>query len=73
MKLYINERSGNAYKPRFLLTLLNVRYETVAIDLAKREPKQPQYLTLNPRGQVPVLEDGARRNPDSNADRGRLP
>lgn len=60
MRLYINERSGNAYKPRFLLTLLHVPYETVAIDLAKREQKQPQYLTLNPRGQVPVLEDDGK-------------
>lgn len=60
MKLYVNERSGNAYKPRLLLTLLNVPHETVAIDLSKREQKQPQYLTLNPRGQVPVLEDGGK-------------
>lgn len=58
MKLYVNERSGNAYKPRLLLTLLNVPFEKVAIDLAKREQKEPQYLKLNPRGQVPVLEDG---------------
>lgn len=58
MKLYLSERSGNAYKPRLLLALLNVPFEKVALDLAKREQKAPQYLKLNPRGQVPVLEDG---------------
>ena len=58
MKIYTNERSGNAYKPRLLLTLLDVPFDTVAIDLAKREQKEPRYLKLNPRGQVPVLEDG---------------
>ena len=60
MKLYLSERSGNAYKPRLLLALLNIPYEKVAVDLAKREQKAPQYLELNPRGQVPVLEDGDR-------------
>jgi glutathione S-transferase len=60
MKLHLSERSGNAYKPRLLLALLNVPFEKVAIDLAKREQKAPQYLKLNPRGQVPVLEDDGR-------------
>jgi glutathione S-transferase len=57
VKLYINERSGNSYKPRLLLSMLGVPYETVAIDLAKREQKRPEYLKVNPRGQVPALED----------------
>lgn len=57
MKLYVNERSGNSYKPRLLLSMLGVPCETVAVDLAKREQKRPDYLKLNPRGQVPALED----------------
>jgi glutathione S-transferase len=60
MKLYLSERSGNAYKPRLLLALLNVPFEKAAVDLGKREQKAPPYLKLNPRGQVPVLEDGGR-------------
>ena len=67
MKLYINERSGNAYKPRLLLSLLGVPYERVAVDLAKREQKQPRFLELNPRGQVPVLEDEGQVFWDSTA------
>lgn len=67
MKLYMAERSGNAYKARLLLSLLKIPYEKIAIDLAKREHKQPEYLKLNPRGQVPVLEDDGRVIWDSTA------
>ena len=57
MKFYGAAVSGNAYKVRILLALLRVPHETIAIDLAKREHKTPEYLRLNPRGEVPVLED----------------
>jgi len=57
VKLYVNERSGNSYKPRLFLAMLGVPHETVAVDLARREQKRPDYLKLNPRGQVPALED----------------
>lgn len=67
MKLYLNERSGNAYKPRLLLALLGIDYEKVVVDLARREQKEPSYLKLNPRGQVPVLEDAGRVFWDSTA------
>jgi len=60
MKLYMTERSGNAYKPRLLLAMLNVPYEKVLLDFAKKEQKQEPFLKLNPRGQVPVLEDRGR-------------
>lgn len=67
MKLYMAERSGNAYKVRLLLSLLDIPYEKVVIDLSRREQKQPAYLKLSPRGQVPVLEDGGRVIWDSTA------
>ena len=57
MKLYLLPPSGNAYKVRILLSLLNVPYEKVVVDGSKKEQKQPAYLKLNPRGEVPVLED----------------
>lgn len=67
MKLYLAERSGNAYKARLLLSLLNIPYEKVAINLAGLERKQPEFLKLNPRGQVPVLDDDGRVIWDSTA------
>lgn len=67
MKVYINERSGNSYKPLLMLSMLGLPYETVAIDLAKREQKRPEYLKINPRGLVPALEDGGTVIWDSTA------
>ena len=58
IKLYGHEMSGNSYKPRLLLELLNIEYEWVKVDLMKGEHKSPEYLELNPFGQVPLLIDG---------------
>jgi len=57
MKLYIAAVSGNSYKPRILLALLNVPYETVMIDLGRQQQKEGWYRKVNPRGEVPALED----------------
>jgi glutathione S-transferase len=67
MKLYITERSGNAYKARLLLSMLGVPYEKVLVDLARGEHREPPFRRLNPRGQVPVLEDEGRVYWDSTA------
>jgi len=67
VKLYMTERSGNAYKARLLLSMLGVPYEPVPVDLAHGEHRQPPFLRLNPRGQVPVLEDEGRVYWDSTA------
>jgi glutathione S-transferase len=58
MKFYCAKASGNAYKVRILLELLRVPHEKVLLDFAKREQKNPEFLRLNPRGEVPVIEDG---------------
>ena len=57
MKLYNTLNSGNAYKVRILLSLLKVPYEKVVVDTKNKAHKQPPFLKLNPRGEVPVLED----------------
>ena len=59
MKVYIGASSGNSYKVRILLGLLEVPCEIVVLNRGanKREHKEPAYLALNPRGEVPVLED----------------
>ncbi|HEY9445770.1 MAG TPA: glutathione S-transferase family protein [Burkholderiales bacterium] len=67
MKLYMTESSGNAYKVRLLLGLLQVPYEKALVDFPGKAHKQPAFLKLNPRGQVPVLEDGGRVFWDSTA------
>lgn len=58
MKLYSHELSGNCHKVRLLLSLLKTDYELVPVDFIKGEHKSPQFLKLNPLGQVPVLING---------------
>ena len=67
IKLYGHEMSGNCYKPKLLLELLNIEYEWVKVDLMKDEQKSPQYLALNPFGQVPLLVDGDTKLADAQA------
>jgi len=56
--LYNMPLALNCYKVRLLLGLLNVPYERKPIDLLKGEHKTPEFLKLNPFGQLPVLTDG---------------
>ena len=67
MKLYMTDSSGNAYKPRLLLEMLKVPYEKVTVDTKNKEHKQAPYLAINPRGQLPALEDEGRVFWDSTA------
>ncbi|MDA8360836.1 MAG: glutathione S-transferase family protein [Gammaproteobacteria bacterium] len=67
MKLYDLERSGNCYKIRLLLSCLGLAYERVAVNIDKGEHKTDAFLRLNPRAQVPVLEDEGRVIWDSTA------
>lgn len=67
IKLYGHEMSGNSYKARLLLELLNLEYEWIRVDLLKGEHKSPEYLSLNPFGQVPLLVDGETTLADAQA------
>ena len=67
IKLYGHEMSGNSYKPRLFLELLNLEYEWKLVDLMKGEHKSPEYLALNPFGQVPLLIDGETKLADAQA------
>jgi glutathione S-transferase len=67
MKLYDVAQSGNCYKVRLMLSLLDLPYETHPVNMKQGENKQPEFLRLNPRGQVPVFEDGPIRMWDSTA------
>jgi glutathione S-transferase len=58
IKLYGYELSGNSYKVRLFLELLQLKYQWVKVDLKKGEHQTPEYLAINPFGQVPLLIDG---------------
>ncbi|HEN8801256.1 glutathione S-transferase [Pseudomonas sp. CM25] len=67
IKLYNFPKSGHAHRIELMLSLLNLPAELVFVDLAKGAHKQPDFLALNPFGQVPVIDDNGIVIADSNA------
>jgi len=60
MKLYFAP-GACSFVPHALLEATGQPFETQMVKLHKGEQKTPEYLAINPRGQVPVLEDGDAR------------
>src|SRR5213080_5130655 len=60
-KLYSMQRSGNSYKVRLALALLNAPYRAIEVDILRGESRTPEFLAKNPSGQVPLLEVGEGR------------
>jgi glutathione S-transferase len=60
--------SANSYKARLMLSLLGQSFRLVEINALAGENRTPDYLKLNPAGQVPILmlPDG-RSLPESGA------
>jgi glutathione S-transferase len=67
VKLYSLTLSGHAHRARLFLSLLGQPYETVEVDFAGGQNRSPDFLAINPFGQVPVLDDDGTIVPDSNA------
>ncbi len=55
-KLYSMQRSGNSYKVRLALALMDAPYQAIEIDILRGESRTPEFLAMNPSGQVPLLE-----------------
>ena len=56
--LYNMPLALNCYKVRLTLSLLKVPHQKHAIDLLKGEHQTPEFLKLNPFGQLPVVTEG---------------
>jgi glutathione S-transferase len=68
LRVFGDAQSGNCYKVQLLLRQLGRPFEWVPVDVLKGETQTPEFLALNPAGQVPLLRlpDG-RTLPESNA------
>ncbi len=47
----------NGYKISIALEELALPYKLIALDLAKREQKTPEFLAINPNGRIPAIVD----------------
>lgn len=67
ISLYEFKASGNCHKVRLMLSLLGLQYTSIVVDGASQAHKSPEFLGMNPFGQVPVLTDDALVLRDSQA------
>jgi glutathione S-transferase len=55
-RVYGTSTSGNCHKVRLAFDVLALPYRWHEIDIMKGESRTPEFLAMNPRGQVPVLQ-----------------
>jgi glutathione S-transferase len=62
LQLYNRERSGNCYKARLMLALLDLEYEKIVVNRVgkSRNILPPDFERLNPLRQLPVLVDDGK-------------
>jgi len=60
MKIYGDSISGNCLKVKWTADRLGLAQDWIETDIMKGESRTPEFLALNPAGQVPVvvLDDG---------------
>ena len=60
IRIFGDSKSGNCLKVKWVAEQLGLAFDWVEIDILKSESRTPQFLALNPAGQVPlvVLADG---------------
>ncbi|MBC7138237.1 MAG: glutathione S-transferase N-terminal domain-containing protein [Defluviimonas sp.] len=56
-KLYCFGESGNAYKAALTMTLAGIDWQPVFVDFFNGGARTPEFLAINPMGEVPVLID----------------
>lgn len=60
LRIFGDTKSGNCLKVKWAAQRLNLAFDWVEIDILKSQSRTPEFLALNPAGQVPlvVLDDG---------------
>ena len=58
MKIHGDIASGNCLKIKYTADLLGLAYEWIPVDIMKGESRTPEFLAMNPAGQVPVVDFG---------------
>ncbi|MFC2951684.1 glutathione S-transferase family protein [Marinicaulis aureus] len=60
LKIYGDSISGNCLKVKWTADLLGLKYDWIETSVLKSETRTPEFLKMNPAGQVPavILPDG---------------
>lgn len=60
MRIYGDSISGNCLKVKWVVNHLGLPYEWIETDIMRGESRTPEFLAMNPAGQVPavILDDG---------------
>jgi glutathione S-transferase len=67
-KVYGDIKSGNCYKIKLLMALLDIEHEWIPVNILAKETKSESFLAMNPNAKIPVLEiDGNVHLWESNA------
>lgn len=67
IRLHTTLLSGHGHRVKLFLSLLDLPFEVIELNMAAGDNRRPEYLKLNPFGQVPTIEDGETVLFDSNA------
>src|SRR6478752_6832414 len=68
MKIYGDTKSGNCLKVKWVCEMLALPFDWIAVDILKTDTRTPEFLALNPAGQVPLVQfDDGRTLAQSNA------
>jgi glutathione S-transferase len=67
IRLYTTLLSGHGHRVKLFLTLLDLPFEVIELDMRAGDNRKPEYLAINPFGQVPTIQDGDLTLFDSNA------
>ena len=58
IRLHRMALSGHCHRVELFLSLLGLPVQLIDVDLAAGAHKRPEFLALNPFGQVAVIQDG---------------
>lgn len=67
IRVYSHPLSGHSHRVRLMLTLLDLPFEVIGVDVRGGETRSDAFLARNPWGEVPVIEDGETVIYDSTA------
>jgi glutathione S-transferase len=67
VRIHYFAKSGHAHRALVFAKLSGIEHDAIPVDLASGAHKTPEFLAMNPNGQVPVLEDGDVIVSDANA------